>query len=295
MNATHFSLIKRRRFSAMCAAIAAAVVLSITTISPTSVAEPAEMKGVLIANGEEVELPYVYVWAEEKGFYDPADPTWKILFVAREVQERELGDPVWDAAWVEIGITEMSDIDGKRKLEIYSQAISMSAKSGGVLSGGTYPQFELEGLGTERISGRIYHTETQEFFDKTYSYDFTFSASLSDPNAPFGEPLPADGGDPGRAYLKWVETVHSGDLDALRGIIPPEMAEQIDSVSPAEAQEQFEFMQEVTPTDVRILSGSTDGKIAILEVEGMMEGEKVTLQITMTRMGELWVPTESSM
>ena len=295
MNAAHFPRIKHHWFNAACAAVAAVALLSISTTLPTAAAEPAETSGALIANGEEVELPYVYIWTEEKGFYDSADPAWKILFVSREVKERELGDPVWDAASVEIGITERTDFDGKRKLEIYLQAITLSADSGGVLSGGTYPQFELEGLGTERISGRIYHTETQEFFDKTYSYDFTFNASLSDPNAPFGDPLPAGGGDPGRAYLKWVETVHSGDLDALRGIIPPEMAEQLDGVSPAEAKEQFEFMQEVTPTDVRILSGSTDGEIAILEVEGMMEGEKVTLQITMTRMGEIWVPTESSM
>ena len=295
MNAAHYPLINRNWFIAVCTAVVAVALLSTSRTLPTAAAEPAEMSGVLIANGEEVELPYVYIWVEEKGFHDPADPTWKILFVDREVEERKLGDPVWDAASVEIGITEMTDFDGKRKLEIYLQAISMSAQSGGVLSGGTYPQFELEGLGTQRISGRIYHTETQEFFDKSYSYDFTFSASLSDPNAPFGDPLPADGGDPGRAYLKWVETVHSGSFDALRSIVPPEMAEQFDNISPEDVREQFKFMQEVTPTGVRILSGSTDGEIAILEVEGMIEGEKVTLEITMTRMGELWVPTKSSM
>ena len=295
MKADHFCSISRPWLIAVCTAVVSVALLSMTMTLPTAAAEPAEMSGVLIANGEEVKLPYVYVWVEEKGFHDPADPTWTILFVDREVEERKLGDPVWDAASVEIGVTEMTDFEGKRKLEIYLQAITLSAKSGGVLSGGTYPKFELEGLGTERISGRIYHTETQKFFDKSYSYDFTFSASLSDPNAPFGDPLPADGGDPGRAYLKWVKTVHSGSLDDLRGIVPSEMATELDSISPAEAQEQFEFMQEMTPTGVQILSGSTDGEIAILKVEGMIEGEKVTLEITMTRMGELWIPTESSM
>lgn len=258
-------------------------------------ADPAEMSGVFIANGEKVDLPYVYVWAEKEGFHEPTDPAWKILFVDREVAERALGEPVWDAASVEIGITEMTDFDGKRKLEVYLQAISLSADSNGVLSGGTYPQFELQGLGTERISGRIYHTGTQEFFDKSYSYDFTFSASLSDPDAPFGDPLPAGGGDPGRAYLKWVETVHSGSLDALKSIIPPEMAEQFESISAADAREQFAFMREVTPTDVQILGGSTDGEVAILEIEGTIGGERVTAEITMSRMGEIWMPTESKM
>ena len=73
------------------------------------------------------------------------------------------------------------------------------------------------------------------------------------------------------------------------------MVEQLDSASAEEAREQIEFMQEMTPTDVKILSGSTDGEIALLEIEGMMDGEKVTGEIEMTRMGEFWMPTKSSM
>lgn len=274
---------------------AAAAIALLAMSLPLSAASPAEVTGVLVANGAKIKLPYVYVWVEKNGFFEPADPTWRILFVERELKPRELGEPIWDAAWVEIGVTETSEFGDKPELQVYLQSIKLSAETAGNISGGTYPQIKLEGLGSERISGRIFHTETQEFFDKTYSYDFTFTASLSDPDAPIGDPLPADGGGPGRAYLKWVETVHSGDPDALRSIIPSEMAEQLDSAGAGEVQEQIEFMQEMTPTKVQILSGSTDGEIAILKIVGMIGGEKVTGDITMTRMGEFWVPTESSM
>jgi hypothetical protein len=273
----------------------AVAVALLTATMPLGVANAAEVSGALLANGAQIELRYVYVWAEKEGFYDPADPSWRILFVEREMGQRELGDPIWDAAWVEIAVTETSEFGEQPELHVYLQSIKLSADSGGNISGGTYPQIELQGLGSERISGRIYHTEAQEFFDDTYSYDFTFSASLSDLDAPIGDPLPADGGDPGRAYLQWVEAVHSGDLDTLRSVVPPEMEEQLDSISAEEMQEQFEFLQAFTPTDVQILGGSTDGEIAILEIEGMMEGDKVTGEITMTLMGEYWVPTESSM
>ena len=293
MNARHSPLSNRHWLAAVHYAVVAVALLAMTL--PHAAANPAEVSGALIANGVQVELRYVYVWAEKKGFYDPADPSWRILFVERKIEQRELGEPIWDAAWVEIGVTETSEFGDQPELHVYLQSIKLSAGSAGNLSGGTYPQIKLQGLGSERISGRIYHTETQEVFDKTYSYDFTFSASLSDPDAPIGDPLPADGGDPGRAYLKWVETVHSGDPDALRRIIPPDMAEQLDSVGAKEVQEQIEFMQEMTPTNVQILGGSTDGEIALLEIEGMIGGEKVTGEITMTRMGEFWVPTESSM
>ena len=271
-----------------------AVVL-LTMAAPLAAADPAEVSGVLTANGVQVELPYVYVWAEKEGFYDPADPSWKILFVEREVEQRELGAPIWDAAWVELRITETAEFGDQPELQVYAQSIRLSADAGGNLSGGDYPEIELEGLGTERISGRVFHNEPQEFFDDTYHYDLTFSAALSDPNASIGEPLPAGGGDPGQAYLKWVEAVHTGTLDALRSIVPPDMAEQLDSVSATEAREQMAFLQAMTPTDVTVLGGSTDGEIALLEIAGMMEGETVTGEITMTRMGAFWVPTESSM
>lgn len=274
------------------------MVVVVATLMATvrfAAADTSEVSGVLIANGVEVELPYVYVWTLDEGFHDPADPSWRILFVEKEIEQRELGDTIWDAAWVEIGITETSEFADQPEQQIYLQSIKLSASAGGNLSGGVYPQFKLQGLGSERISGRIWHTETQEFFDDTYSYDFTFSASLSDPDAPIGELLPADGGDPGQAYMVWVETVHSGDLAALRSIVPEEMAEQLDFASAEETEEHIDFLQTFTPTDVRVLGGSSDGETAILDIEGMMEGEKVTAEVTMTRMGEFWLPTETSM
>lgn len=292
MNATINRLSKRHWLAVVRHAAVALTLL--TTALPLAAADPAEVTGVLTANGAEVELPYVYVWAEKEGFYEPTDPSWTILFVEREVKQRELGTPIWDAAWVEIRVTETSEFDDQPELHVYSQTVKLSTDSGGI-SGGNYPEFKFEGLGSERISGHVYHTETQEFFDDTFTYDLTFSASLTDPNAPIGEPLPAGGGDPGRAYLKWVEAVHIGTLDALRSIVPPEMAEQLDSISAEEVQEQIEFMQFMTPTDVKVLGGSTDGEIATLDIEGMIEGETVTGKITMTRMGEFWMPTESSM
>ena len=275
--------------------LVAFVVASFAMPGPPAADDTVEVSGTLTANGTEVVLPYVYIWREKQGFYDPSDPTWKILFVERELPQREIDEPVWDAAWVEIGITETSEFSDKPELQVYSQSIKFSADAAGNLSGGTYPQIELQGLGTDRISGRIYHTETQEFFDDTYRYDFTFKAPLSDPDAPIGDPLPAGGGEPGLAYLKWVETIHSGDIAVLRTIVPPDLAEQLDSASEAEVKEQIEFLQLMTPTDVQIMKGFVDGEIAVLEIEGMMEGQKVSGEIEMTKMGKFWIPTKSSM
>ena len=82
-------------------------------------AEEATVKGVLEANGETVELPYVYVWAEEEGFFDPADPTWSLLFVDRPIEERELGEMLWEAAYVELKITKTAEFSDEPELHVY--------------------------------------------------------------------------------------------------------------------------------------------------------------------------------
>ena len=44
----------------------------------------------------------------------------------------------------------------------------------------------------------------------------------------------------------------------------------------------------------KILSGSSDGATAILNLEGRMEGEKVRGEITLVKEGEVWLATKTS-
>lgn len=268
------------------------VVLALWIASvPLAGAEGAGASGTLIANGETVELPFVYVWAEKEGFYDPADPTWTILFVEHEIEERDLDDPFRKSAFVEVGVTETAEFGDEPELQVYSQSLKLSADAGGNISGGTYPELEVESFGPERFAGRVFIAEDQEFFEDTYRYDLTFDAPLSDPNAPIGDPLPADGGEPGRAYVAWVEAIHSGDLDRLASLLPPEMAAQLEMEG---AEEELELMKVMTPTEVTVLGGSSDGETAILQVEAVMDGEEMTGEITLTLMGGFWVTTGES-
>ncbi len=267
--------------------------ISLVTVLAANVlaGEKATVSGTLKANGTTVELPYVYAWALDKGFYNEADPTWKILFVQHPIDERKLGEPVWDAAYVEIGITKTAEFADEAKLDVYSQDIKLSADAAGNISGGTYPTIVLDTTGPERFAGRIYLPEPMKFFDDTIQYDFTFSAPMSNPNAPIGEPLPAGGGEPGKAYLAWVAAVHSGDLKRVRKLVPSEMAGPLED---DDAKDTLAMISGMTPTSVEILGGSSDGQTAMLEVEGMMDGEKVHGTITMEKMSDLWMATGAS-
>ena len=256
-------------------------------------AEEASVTGTLKANGGTVELPHVYVYAEEKGFYDEKDPTWKIIFAAQPIEERDLDGFFMDFPYVRIGITHTAEFDEQPTIQVYSQDIKLPGKPGNI-SGTPYPDLQLENSGPEVFAGRVFLAKEAEFFEDTYQYDFTFRAPLSDPKAPIGDPLPADGGEPGRAYIAWVEAGHSGDPQRLKPLVSPEMAEMMDAKDAAEVAEELEFLKLMTPTDLKILSGSSDGETAILEVEGLVEGEKIRGEITLIKEGQHWLATETS-
>lgn len=267
------------------------------TIPSTAISAKMTVKGTLIANGETVELPYVYVWRKKEGFYDPSDPTWGIIFTQRTLQPREIASHASHSAWVYIGITHTTEFAEQGKLEVYSQSIMFSAEAAGNVSGGDYPAIDITGMESDLVSGRIWHAKPQKVFDDSFQFDLTFSAPLSDPDAPtiIGSPLPAEGGAPGQAYLTWTKTIHAGDMEMLKSIMTAEMAAQFDGVSPEETRKEIAFMQDMTPTDNKIIGGSSDGKTAVLQTEGLIDGEPVAVEVTMTKMGDVWVLTNVSM
>jgi hypothetical protein len=278
-----------RSISPSC--VLACLCLALSLPAPAAAGEGATVSGTFTADGKEVELPYVYVIALDEGFYDDSDPAWKITFVEHPLEERELDEHIWDAAYIELKITRSAAFGDEPELQVYGQDIRLSADSAGNMSGGTYPELELESTGPDRFSGRVYHTKEQQFFDHTFHYDFTFSAPISNPDAPIGDPLPEGGGEPGRAYQAWITAIHSGDLEQIKQLVPQDMRAMLDD---EDAHESLEFMALMTPTEVTILGGSSDGATAVLEVEAIMEGEQVRGEITLTKQGEMWMATGSS-
>ena len=252
------------------------------------------VEGTFTANGEKVELPYAYVYAEEEGFYDESDPTWTLLFVEHAIDERDLDDTIWDSAFIRLGITQTSEFDDEPTLQVYSQDIRFSGEDAGNVSGGSYPELTVTQAGPDRFAGRVHHAEVQEFFDDTFQYDLSFDLPLSDPNAPIGDPLPAGGGEPGVAFVGWCDAVHSDDMDRLKPYMTDDQIAMFETVDPDQIAEDLEMMKMMTPTEVEILGGSSDGQTAILDVEGTIGGETMRGEITMELMDGRWINTNSA-
>ncbi|REJ85547.1 MAG: hypothetical protein DWQ36_02870 [Acidobacteria bacterium] len=256
--------------------------------APALAQEPGTAKGTATFNGNDLAIAYAAIYAEEKGFYDENDPTWTLVLTAEPVAPREIDDPFHDPS-LTIGITWTSEFGDEPALEVLSNTLRVDS---GSLSGGTTPTLEITSRDGDAWIGRIHLPEEQEFFDDRYFYDLAFHAPLVDPSAPIGDPLPEGGGAPGESYLRWTQAIHSGDLERIRALVPAEMAAMLDE---PDAAESLELMALMTPQDVEIVSGSISGDEAVLRIVGTMEGEPVKGEVTMTRQGDLWLPTSSSM
>lgn len=264
----------------------AAALVAMTAIS-LAAQSPGRVDGTFTVDGESIPITHAVIYTEDEGFYDEDDPTWMLVLAGSEIGPRDADDVFLEPS-LRIGITWTSEFGDEPSLQVLSQTLRTAETN---VSGGSYPELEITSRDDSAWVGRVVQTEQQEFFDHTYQYDLRFHAPMVDPDAMVGEPLPAGGGAPGAAYLRWTEAIHAGDLDALRKLVPADMAAMLDEPDVAES---LEMMAMMTPKNVEILEGVVDGEEAMLRIEGTMDGEAVQGEITLTRQGDFWIPIAST-
>lgn len=109
-----------------------------------------------------------------------------------------------------------------------------------------------------------------------------------------GRPLPADGGEPGKAVLAHFAAMASGDLAKIKAISRPEQVAMIEAESEGDLKEMLEFMQAMTPTEVRITGGAIDGDSALVDYTGSRDGAQVTGTAELERVAGRWYVTGTS-
>lgn len=101
-----------------------------------------------------------------------------------------------------------------------------------------------------------------------------------------GTKLPADGGEPGKDYMTYIKALQKRDGATIR-----KMAE-VGPASDKELKEQMEMMAAMTPSDIRIVSGTLNAETAVLNVNGMQDGKKQYGTIEMKKKGGVWKITK---
>ena len=129
-----------------------------------------------------------------------------------------------------------------------------------------YGVFKLATAPAGRIAGRWTLAEPGDFFGETYDFDLDFDAAVTPPP---GKPLPADGGEPGKAYRAWTTAVAQGDLPVLRDLAGHDYdAWRIKSDDQDDVKSAMKDLRDGTPLAPKILGGRIDGDSAVLWVEG---------------------------
>lgn len=125
-------------------------------------------------------------------------------------------------------------------------------------------ELSLSGGRAERITG-VWSLAEGAGTDPALSWRFELSAAVVDPVLG-AETLRRGGGEPGKAYLAFLERLREGDVAAVRRFIanPWYLAED---ATAEEIAADLETMRDSQPARARVTGGLADDRAAILDVE----------------------------
>jgi hypothetical protein len=140
----------------------------------------------------------------------------------------------------------------------------------------------------DRIAGTV-SVAPDTFFDDKYQYTATFDIPIETktPEKPVvlkGTKLPADGGEPAKAWQAYRKAIQSGDVAAIRKSVAKDLVK--DTEDP-DFKKMLGVIQAMQPKKVKINGGSVDGDKATLLVTSLDE-KNTTGTVTMVRENGQW-------
>jgi len=127
-------------------------------------------------------------------------------------------------------------------------------------------------------------------------YDLRFALDL--PGAPdLGTALPADGGEPGKAYRNYLAALQKGDIDALAKTMTKERGDELLAHrNDADFKMMFAFIQGSAMRNPKIVKAFGKGDTATLELSGKDgDGNSATSIATMEKQSGTWRLAKESM
>jgi hypothetical protein len=154
--------------------------------------------------------------------------------------------------------------------------------------GGGYSSEIADGLKlTRRDAAHV--AGSLAFSTDSRSADLRFDLPVQATLARAGTPLPAGGGDLGRALLAHFDAMASGDKARLLEVTPPDRrAQQKAMMDEPDAAGMLAFLAAMAPRDVKVTGGTLDGDSAVLEFTGTRDGAKLAGTIDGTRVDGRW-------
>lgn len=265
------------------------VLMVLMGLVPLSAMAAGKVNGTFKANGKTVKLTHVYAAPKE----NPFDNKKTDMFVAvadRELPAEAMFDTFAMMSAMEGGTGYTMQIDEDKRIisgQFYSPHFQKMQNFSSVGS----VELELTASDKEHIAGKVWMEKENDFFDNLYQVSFTFDTTiLAQPVKTeavlAGTPLPAGGGDPGKAYMNYRKVMASGKVDAIRKVVVAEQAKGLDD---PEFKKMLPLIIAMQPKDAKIVKGAVDGDTATLKVTGKDEGGGSQYgTVTMVKEGGAW-------
>ncbi|MBI3813323.1 MAG: tetratricopeptide repeat protein [Nitrospinae bacterium] len=252
--------------------------------------------GSFAINGKGIELKHVYALSQPN-FFEDSKKDIAVLLTKEPVPDETLKNigRLQDVAqdlheWVLFLIDE----NGKPIHEWIDHPSLGEIRL--TSSGITYAKFIQKTFKEGIIEGAFITKEEEEFPTKhKYKINVQFKAAILQakrpeplPDAKTGQKLPADGGEPGKAYMDFLKAMQEKNIAVIRTMSPPKIAKKSDS----ELLMVVELLDGMTPKDLKITEGYIKGDAAVLYVTGTEDGEKQYGTIPLNKTGKHWIVGE---
>jgi hypothetical protein len=137
-------------------------------------------------------------------------------------------------------------------------------------------------LANGRLAGTLKGTDTDR--------DFNLAIDLPVESDDHGAPLPPDGGAPGKAYRDYHDALVKRDAKALRLLLSDFRREYFaEATKHGKSDEYMKLLAEGHPSkSVRITKGFTNGKAAVLLIDGESSTIRLTGEVVLVNQAGTW-------
>ncbi|HEV8660409.1 MAG TPA: hypothetical protein VGS96_17520 [Thermoanaerobaculia bacterium] len=247
----------------------------------------ATAKGTLTVNGKTFNLKNVYA-TNRKNPFDKKKTDVVVILSDKELPAGAQFDEFALMSLPEQGVSGITfEVDPDKRINS-GTLFSPSFKKMKQFSSTGNQKLDLTTSTKDRIAGSI-SIKPDNFFEENFQYSATFDAPIltkppEKPVALKGTPLPADGGEPAKAWQAHRKAIAAGDMAAIRKTIAAEHLKDLDD---PDFKKMLPLMKEMQPKKVKITGGSIDGDTATLLVKNLDE-KNSNATVTMRREGGQW-------
>ena len=276
------------RFSPRCLLLALALVSGLAL---------ADGSGTLYQEGKQTPLTSAYAFRGPDPF-DKSKTITTVVFADKPIDAAaanaaaDRGEAVSD----QMRQKEATRVELNLESDGSVQNVNINAPgSSGSQSGSGWYTLKLVKNDTKRVEGTFRSNDEADKKEGRF-FDLKFALDIAGP-PDLGAPLPADGGEPLKAYRAYLAALKKGDVDTLAQTMTRERsAEIVAHRNDPDFKMMFGFIQQSALRDPKFVKGNSKGDTATLELTGKDgDGANATSIATMQKEGGTWRLAKESM